>query len=60
LAGQIHDFVESADGFAEVTPENVGIKPWAQLGRRFDIARQLEIPGSGNVAKSGASDRNDR
>jgi hypothetical protein len=51
--------VESADGFAEVTPENVGIKPWAQLGRGIDIARQIEIPGSGNLAESGTSDSHD-
>lgn len=51
--------MESADGFAEVTPENVSIKLWAQYGPGLDIARQLEIPGRGNLAKSGTSDSHD-
>ena len=51
--------MESADGFAEVTPENVGIDPWAQLGWGTDIARQIEIPGSGNLAESGTPDGHD-
>ncbi len=51
--------MESADGFAEVTPEHVGIHPWAPLGWGSDIVRQIEIPGGGNLAESGASDGHD-
>jgi hypothetical protein len=51
--------VESADGFAEVTPEHVGIKPCAQLGQGFDIAYQIEISSRGNLAESGTSDGHD-
>lgn len=51
--------MEGADGFAEVTPENVGIKPWAQLRWGVDIARQVEIPGSRNLAESRTSDSHD-
>ena len=52
--------MESADGFAEVTPEHVSIRPWAQLGCVFDMACQIEISGSGNLAESGAFDSHDR
>ncbi len=51
--------MESADGFAEVTPENVSIKPWARYGRGMDLALQIEIPGRGNLAESRASDGHD-
>jgi hypothetical protein len=34
-------------------------EPWAQLGRGLDIARQIDIPGGGNLAESGASDCHD-
>jgi len=48
--------VESADGFAEVTPEHVGIKRCAQSGQGFDLACEIEISGRGNLAESGTSD----
>ena len=48
--------MESADGFAEVTPEHVGIKPCSTIGTGIDIACQIEISGRGNLAESGTSD----
>ena len=51
--------MESADGFAEVTPEHVGVIPCAHAGWGFDIACQIEISGRGILAESGTSDGHD-
>ena len=51
--------MESADGFAEVTPEHVSIKPCAQSGQGFNIACQIEISGRGNPAEPGTPDGHD-